>query len=714
MVEHKKTPLTTENPVYKPFRYPWAFELWEAHEAMHWLPKEVPLAEDVKDWATKITEQERNLLTQIFRFFTQQDVVVGGAYLNHYLKVFQPTEVRMMLSGFAARELIHIAAYSHLLDTIGIPEIEYAAFLEYKQMKEKFEYAQKFNTDTPAETAKALAAFSGFMEGLQLFASFAMLLNFPRFNKMKGMGQIVTWSIKDETCFSSDTHILTESGWKLFKNLEAGDKVAQWANGVISFVSPERIIEKPATEMVHFHNEKSSVDQLVTKNHRVLFYDESEGVDKVKSAEEFNPHSRNFFYTCGKKDGEVRHLTAAEQVLIALQADGTILKGNECGYRRVTFSLTKDRKKDRLQRICSEAGFNCTALSGQGDEVIYAVDIPVQYPTTKNFSGWVDYSAVDSTWCSEFVEELVEWDGHRIAGGDTHYYYSSVVEDNVVVAQTIAALAGYHTSKKVQYDPRKDSYKPVHRLYITKDKQKTRTGSTVKETVGYEGNVYCVTVPSGFVVVKRNDCIVISGNCHVDGMVKLFRTYIEENIEIWNDDLKKQIYDICRQMVEHEDHFIDLAFELGGVQGMTAEDIKQYIRYIADRRLVQLGLKPNYGVSENPLPWVDEMVNAPEFTNFFEQRVTEYARAISTGDWEDAFEEDKWEVFGQAGCGQCLQAKALLEMKKQTYEYFDLTNQAKRKMELYEETQARSMPMIFLNDKYFGGWPQLEAHFKGK
>src|SRR5690606_21562428 len=142
---------------------------------------------------------EKNLLTQIFRFFTQADVEVNNCYMQHYARVFKPTEVLMMLVGFSNIETIHIAAYSHLLDTIGMPEVEYQAFLKYKEMKDKFDYMQGFNVNSKRDIAMTMAVFGGFTEGLQLFASFAMLMNFPRFNKMKGMGQIVTWSVRDET-----------------------------------------------------------------------------------------------------------------------------------------------------------------------------------------------------------------------------------------------------------------------------------------------------------------------------------------------------------------------------------------------------------------------------------------------------------------------------------------------------------------------------------
>ena len=99
------------------------------------------------------------------------------------MNVFKPTETLMMMSSFAATETVHIAAYSHLLDTIGMPESEYSAFMKYKEMKDKYDYMQGFNIKSNQDIAKTIAVFSAFTEGLQLFASFAILLNFPRYNK---------------------------------------------------------------------------------------------------------------------------------------------------------------------------------------------------------------------------------------------------------------------------------------------------------------------------------------------------------------------------------------------------------------------------------------------------------------------------------------------------------------------------------------------------
>ena len=319
--------LLTENHVYKPFHYPWAYEAWLTQQRIHWLPEEVPLAEDVRDWKKKLTPAERNLLTQIFRFFTQADVEVNNCYMKHYSRVFKPTEVQMMLAAFSNMETIHIAAYSHLLDTLGMPETEYSAFMKYKEMKDKYDYMQNFNMDSKRDIALTMAVFGAFTEGLQLFASFAMLMNFQRFNKMKGMGQIVTWSVRDET---------------------------------------------------------------------------------------------------------------------------------------------------------------------------------------------------------------------------------------------------------------------LHTLSI----------------------------------------------------IKLFRAFIDENPELWTEDLQRDITNACKTIVTHEDAFIDLAFGLGGIEGLTAIEVKNYIRYIGDRRLTQVGLKPIFGADKNPLPWMDAILNGAEHTNFFENRATEYSKASTQGSWEDAFSSD--------------------------------------------------------------------------
>ncbi len=181
-------------------RYPWAYEFWKRQQQTHWMGEEVPLGNDIKDWSSdRITDAERALLTQIFRFFTQSDVEVGDNYLKRYIPIFQPLEIQMMMAAFSNMETVHIDAYALLLKTLGMPKAEFEAFRDYREMRAKADYMHSFGVGTVGDVSRTLAMFGAFTEGMSLFASFAMLLNFPRHNKMNGMGQIVSWSVRDES-----------------------------------------------------------------------------------------------------------------------------------------------------------------------------------------------------------------------------------------------------------------------------------------------------------------------------------------------------------------------------------------------------------------------------------------------------------------------------------------------------------------------------------
>ncbi|MGE3866592.1 MAG: ribonucleotide-diphosphate reductase subunit beta, partial [Hyphomonadaceae bacterium] len=131
---------------------------------------------------------------------------------------------------------------------------------------------------------------------------------------------------------------------------------------------------------------------------------------------------------------------------------------------------------------------------------------------------------------------------------------------------------------------------------------------------------------------------------HCEGMIRLFHAFAKETGAL-TESVKADIVECCKTVVGIEDRFIDLAFELGPVQGMTPEDIKKYIRYIADWRLGQLNLPKVFGVSEHPLPWLTAILNGVEHANFFEARATEYSKAATKGDWHGA--SGVWASFDQ-------------------------------------------------------------------
>jgi len=140
---------------------------------------------------------------------------------------------------------------------------------------------------------------------------------------------------------------------------------------------------------------------------------------------------------------------------------------------------------------------------------------------------------------------------------------------------------------------------------------------------------------------------------HVEGISHLFRAFCSENASIVDNDLKKEIYEMSSKVVDLEDKFIDLAYKMGEPQGLPKEDVKNYIRYIADRRLLQLGLKTNFKVKENPIAWLEWILNAADHTNFFENRVTEYEVAGLTGDWQEAYGSPKDRVVCDDDTGTC-------------------------------------------------------------
>lgn len=195
-------PLLTHRTFYRPFEYPQYFEFFQKQNQAHWLPTEVPMESDISDYRFKLTPAENNLIINILRFFTQGDIEVNNNYNTKLIPAFPKPEIKMMLSAFAAMESVHVWAYSYLNDSLGLPEREYSAFLEYESMRNKYNYVRNFEVKSVEDLAINLAVFGAFMEGVSLFSSFAILMNFPRMGKLKGVGQIVTWSIRDETLHS--------------------------------------------------------------------------------------------------------------------------------------------------------------------------------------------------------------------------------------------------------------------------------------------------------------------------------------------------------------------------------------------------------------------------------------------------------------------------------------------------------------------------------
>lgn len=184
--------------VYAP-HYPTFVEISKKHERAHWTSDEVKLQQDVEQWKSGvITKEEKYLIENILRLFTQSDLNVGTGYLDKLIPYVKNNEARGMLTSFACREFEHQRAYALLSDTLGLGDSFYHEFLDYSEMREKHEYMIEDIGKGHADFAKYLAKQT-LVEGVALFASFAMLLNFDRQGKLSGMSDINRWSFTDES-----------------------------------------------------------------------------------------------------------------------------------------------------------------------------------------------------------------------------------------------------------------------------------------------------------------------------------------------------------------------------------------------------------------------------------------------------------------------------------------------------------------------------------
>lgn len=202
--------ILTPRPTYSPFEYDPAYDFWLRQQQSHWLHTEIVMASDIHDWKKNLTDTERQVVGQILKGFTQSEVFIGDYWTSKVQKWFKKPEIQMMAATFGAFESIHAVSYAYLNQSLGLEDFE--AFMHEPTTKAKIDRLMKARDGNKSEIAQSLAIFSAFNEGVSLFCSFAVLLNFSRFNKMKGLGQIIAFSIKDESLHS-------EAGCWLYRTL---------------------------------------------------------------------------------------------------------------------------------------------------------------------------------------------------------------------------------------------------------------------------------------------------------------------------------------------------------------------------------------------------------------------------------------------------------------------------------------------------------------
>ena len=203
--------LFDERIAYKPFEYPEYYtEGWLKQAQAFWLHTEIPMSGDVKDWNEKLTKEEKNLVGNILLGFAQTECAVSDYWTQKVVGWFPKHEIQQMAMMFGSQETIHAVAYSYLNETLGLEDFE--AFLHDPATAERFENLVAYNGNSPKGIGTSLAIFSAFAEGVSLYSAFAVLYSFQLRNLLKGIGQQMKWSVRDESLHS-------KMGCQLFRHM---------------------------------------------------------------------------------------------------------------------------------------------------------------------------------------------------------------------------------------------------------------------------------------------------------------------------------------------------------------------------------------------------------------------------------------------------------------------------------------------------------------
>ena len=203
--------LFDERIAYKPFEYPEYYtEGWLKQAQAFWLHTEIPMSGDVKDWNEKLTDGEKNLVGNILLGFAQTECAVSDYWTQKVVSWFPKHEIQQMAMMFGSQETIHAVAYSYLNETLGLENFE--AFLQDEATMERFDNLVTYEGTDLVGIAKSLAVFSAFAEGVSLYSAFAVLYSFQLRNLLKGIGQQMKWSVRDESLHS-------KMGCQLFRHM---------------------------------------------------------------------------------------------------------------------------------------------------------------------------------------------------------------------------------------------------------------------------------------------------------------------------------------------------------------------------------------------------------------------------------------------------------------------------------------------------------------
>lgn len=335
-------------------------------------------------------------------------------------------------------------------------------------------------------------------------------------------GRNIDLAVVDE-CFTGDTEILTENGWVSFEMLSDNTKVAQWEDGIISFVNPIRLIKNHHEGNIIGTYIGKSGNVYTTPNHNLFYYNSYTDKYEFRKASDL-PKSHYKIINHGVMGIRGSKLTSLEKLFIATQADGSFhykqrQNKNTWTNSRVAngdmwhISFKKQRKYDRFVRLAEDAGIDFKELKVTTNGKRHFTYILPKGKNYKIFSEYFSIGDMNYDKANDFIDELIRWDGYET---ENYRYYSSVVKENVEFASAIAVLAGYVVRISVEHDERKNTFSDVYRLWMRRQEgyKGDRRTLSKKTRFDFSGDVYCVEVPSHKIVIKSDGYVTVCGNCH--------------------------------------------------------------------------------------------------------------------------------------------------------------------------------------------------------
>lgn len=634
---------------YKPFEYPQVQPLINAMNQTFWTVEEVDFTGDIQDFKARLNPIEQDIFKKSLLSIAQVEVDVktfwGKLYDN-----FPKPEFNNLGTTFAESEVRHSAGYSKLLEVLGY-EKDFETLLENPVFKHKLQLIED-SMASKTDIIEKLLFFTIVIENTSLFSQFANILSFSRFKGlMKNVTNIINWTATEEECGTIDTQVLTPKGFIKITDLKIGDKVYGYKEGIIKEEPILKITRKPFKGQMHrIYNKKHSI--ILTPNHQQIIYNNHRGWFK-DTVENTRLHHHYKLPVTGhfiENEGVEREFTDLDRLKIAIQADGTLLtyfangknkkipgtdnkkslKGAN-GGANYSIGVYKERKIKRLENILDnlKIPYNKKYVTNHHGNSGYIFQFNLDYGSNYKEFDWVYEKPLTREYCEQFIEELLQWDGH-ISTKKLEMCYASTNKKCIDIAEHLAILAGYRCNIYKNKDgERGENYKDGYKLSIhQKDKLLTCAGGYNRQLIDYEDDVVCVTVPSGGLIMKNDKNSFITGNCHANGgilLINLINQEYPERIEKLKKGLKKSIL----KYIQYEQELLDWIFEKGELEFYTKNDLLNFMKYRIDDALVKMNFEPIFNVSKmdfDKMAWFYEETKIQTLPDFFAIRPVEYSK----------------------------------------------------------------------------------------